>query len=112
MSSFDHFLFSLCLLLMSGEHGHVSLCLSVLAFQNFLSVQPPYRNGQHIFKAKPANVKIWYRKGNPSQVTMKIYGKRYPTDIQKTINCYQNMVLDMLFSDVKPSSLEILLSGR
>lgn len=55
MSSFGHFLFSL---LMSGEHGGVSLCLSVLAFQNFLSVRPPDCKGQHIFKAKPADVKI------------------------------------------------------
>lgn len=89
-----------------------SFCLSVLAFQNFLSVQPPYDKGQHIFKAKPTDVKLWYRERISSQVTMKLYGERYPTDIQRTINCYQNMILDMLFNDVKSSSLEILLSGR
>lgn len=58
MYDFGHFLFCLCLLLMSGEHGGVSFCLSVLAFQNFLSVQPSYHKGQRIFKAKPTDAKI------------------------------------------------------
>lgn len=107
VSSFGSFLFSLCHLLMSGEHGNFSFCLSVLRFQNFLSVQPSYHKGEHIFKAKLTDVKIWQNKSNPSQVTKKLYGKRYPTDVQRTINCYQNMILDMLFSDVKSSSPEI-----
>lgn len=97
---------------MPGEPGGVPFCLSVLAFQNFLFVYPPYHKGQYVFKAKPTDVKIWYKKGNTSQVTMKLRGKRYPTDIQRTTNCYQNIILDMLFSDFKSSSLKILLSGR
>lgn len=32
--------------------------------------------------AKPSDVKIWYRKGDASLVTMKVYRTNYPTDVQ------------------------------
>lgn len=46
--------------------------------------------------AKPTDVKILYRKGNASQVIMKVYGKKHPTDVQITTKEVSKYVVSFL----------------